>query len=68
MAIEVIERPRSGSRSRAARMISSVAILGRPPTRPQARAAARSPSTMRWRAPLNAFRIAFEGCLTPNNN
>ncbi|MEU6293948.1 hypothetical protein [Streptomyces erythrochromogenes] len=34
MAIEVIERPGSGSRSRAARMISSVATLGRPPTRP----------------------------------
>ncbi|MFD7175320.1 transposase [Streptomyces sp. NPDC059929] len=22
--------------------------------------------TMRWRAPLNAFQIAFEGCLTPS--
>ncbi|MGY1503690.1 IS256 family transposase (plasmid) [Streptomyces sp. QTS52] len=24
--------------------------------------------TMRWKAPLNAFQIAFEGRLTPNNN
>lgn len=24
--------------------------------------------TMRWKAPLNAFQIAFEGCLTPSNN
>lgn len=24
--------------------------------------------TMRWKAPLNAFRIAFEGRLTPSNN
>lgn len=24
--------------------------------------------TMRWKAPLNAFQIAFEGRLTPSNN
>ncbi|MFD6598880.1 hypothetical protein ACFWFH_36135 [Streptomyces coelicoflavus] len=24
--------------------------------------------TMRWKAPLNAFQIAFEGRLTPANN
>lgn len=24
--------------------------------------------TMRWKAPLNAFQIAFEGRLTPNNH
>ena len=41
LAIEVIERPGSGRRSRAARMISSVATVGRPPMRPRARAAAR---------------------------
>jgi hypothetical protein len=24
--------------------------------------------TMRWKAPLNAFQIAFDGRLTPSNN
>jgi putative transposase len=28
----------------------------------------RKRSTMRWKTPLNAFRIAFEGRLTPANN
>ncbi|CDR01165.1 hypothetical protein [Streptomyces iranensis] len=28
--------------------------------------AVRQRWTMRWKAPLNAFQIAFEGCLTPS--
>ena len=40
-AIDVIERPGSGSTSRVALMTSSVATVGRPPTRPRARAAAK---------------------------
>ncbi|MGP4052179.1 IS256 family transposase [Streptomyces sp. 2A115] len=28
----------------------------------------RKRRTMRWKAPLNAFQIAFEGCLTPSGN
>ncbi|WP_406498821.1 IS256 family transposase [Streptomyces sp. NBC_01604] len=40
-----------------------MALMSRDPT-----GKGRKRWTMRWKAPLNAFQIAFEGRLTPNNN
>lgn len=38
------------------------------PDRPEPSGQGRKRWTMRWKAPLNAFQIAFDGRLTPTGN